>query len=144
MFAPSPTKSPFKFLDAYTAQDKDRFFGRELEQQRLIELLFRSRLMMVYGQSGTGKSSLVQCGLTKVMSPADYFPVLIRRRTNLITSLQTAVGSLIDKPDDTDVLDLVAQLSRYVMRPVYLIFDQFEELFISGDQAEQTVFFRPA
>ena len=141
MLAPSPTKSPFKFLDAYTAQDKDRFFGRELEQQRLIELLFRSRLMLVYGQSGTGKSSLIQCGLTKVMSPSDYFPVLIRRRANLLTSIQTAVGSLLDRPDDTDVLDLVTRLSRYVMRPVYLIFDQFEELFISGDLTEQTAFF---
>ena len=141
MTAPPPAKSPFKFLDAYTAQDKDRFFGRDLEQQRLIELLFRSRLMLVYGQSGTGKSSLVQCGLTKVMSPSDYFPVLIRRRTNLLTSIQTAVGGFINRPDDTDVPDLVTQLSRYVMRPVYLIFDQFEELFISGDLAEQTAFF---
>ncbi len=141
MLAATPTKSPFKFLDAYTAQDKDRFFGRDLEQKRLIELLFRSRLMLVYGQSGTGKSSLVQCGLTKVMSPADYFPVLIRRRTNLIASLQTTVGSLLDRPDETDVLNLVTQLARDVMRPVYLIFDQFEELFISGDLAEQTAFF---
>ncbi|MBC7569089.1 MAG: ATP-binding protein [Spirosoma sp.] len=141
MLAPSPTKSPFKFLDAYTAQDKDRFFGREPEQQRLIELLFRSRLMLVYGQSGTGKSSLVQCGLTKVMSPSDYFPVLIRRRANLLVSLQNAVGSLLERPDETDVLALVTQLSRYVMRPVYLIFDQFEEIFISGDLSEQTAFF---
>lgn len=141
MLVPSPTKSPFKFLDAYTAQDRDLFFGRELEQQRLIELLFRSRLMLVYGQSGTGKSSLVQCGLTKVMSSSDYFPIVIRRRTNLLTAIQTAVGGLLERPDETDVLDLVTQLSRYVMRPVYLIFDQFEELFISGDLSEQTAFF---
>lgn len=141
MIAPPPTKSPFKFLEAYTAQDKDHFFGRELEQQRLIELLFRSRLMLVYGQSGTGKSSLVQCGLTRVMSSSDYFPVLIRRRTNLLSSLQAALGGLLERPDDTNVMDLVTQLSRYVMRPVYLIFDQFEELFISGEQAEQVAFF---
>ena len=141
MPAPSLVKSPFKFLDAYTAQDKDRFFGRELEQQRLIELLFRSRLMLVYGQSGTGKSSLVQCGLTKVMSQSDYFPVFIRRRANLLTAIQAAVGGLLNRPDDANVLDLVTQLSRYVMRPVYLIFDQFEELFISGNLAEQTTFF---
>lgn len=142
MLAPSLTKSPFKFLDAYTAQDKDRFFGRELEQQRLIELLFRSRLLLVYGKSGTGKSSLVQCGLTKVMSSSDYFPVLIRRRTNLLNSLQVALGSLLESPDNTDVSAMLTQLSRYVMRPVYLIFDQFEELFISGDKVEQGNFFQ--
>ena len=134
-------KSPFKFLDAYTAQDKDRFFGREVEQQRLVELIFRSRLMLIYGQSGTGKSSLIQCGLAKVMSSADYFPVMIRRRTNLLTAIQTTLNNLLDKTGDTDIVGMATQLARYSMRPVYLIFDQFEELFISGDRAEQTQFF---
>lgn len=137
----SLAKSPFKFLDAYTAQDKDRFFGREAEQQRLVELIFRSRLMVVYGQSGTGKSSLVQCGLANVMSSADYFPVMVRRRTNLLTALQNTLNGLLDKTDDPDIVGMATQLARYSMRPVYLIFDQFEELFISGDQAEQTQFF---
>ena len=141
MIAPPPLKSPFKFLEAYTAQDKNRFFGREAEEQRLVELIFRSQLMLVYGQSGTGKSSLVQCGLAKMMAPADYFPVIIRRRANLPASIRATLGSLLDKPADSDVVSLVTQLSRYALRPVYLMFDQFEELFISGDRAEQTEFF---
>jgi hypothetical protein len=141
MIAPSPAKSPFKFLEAYNAGDKDRFFGREAEQQRLIELIFRSRLQLVYGQSGTGKTSLVQCGLAKVLASSDYFPILIRRRANFLTSLETTLGGLLGDPEQTDVVAMVTQLARFALRPVYLIFDQFEELFISGDRSEQQQFF---
>ncbi|MCY7350224.1 MAG: ATP-binding protein, partial [Cytophagaceae bacterium] len=136
-------KSPFKFLDAYTSRDRDRFFGRQAEQKRLVELLFSSRLILVYGASGTGKSSLVQCGLAQVLSEADYFPVIVRRRGDLPTSLRSTLQSFFeddDQPDSSDAADLVGQLSGYILRPVYLIFDQFEELFISGSADEQRAF----
>ena len=140
--SPAP-KSPFKFLDAYTAQDKALFFGRETEQKRLVELIFRSRLILVYGQSGTGKSSLVQCGLAQVLSESDYFPIVVRRRGDLPTALRNTLQSFFDADDlpSTDAVELVAQLSGYVLRPVYLVFDQFEELFISGNPDEQRQFF---
>ena len=56
-------KSPFKFLDAYTLKDKEVFFGREEEVANLYQMVNKNRLILVYGQSGTGKTSLVQCGL---------------------------------------------------------------------------------
>ncbi|MCY7350222.1 MAG: hypothetical protein LH606_06090 [Cytophagaceae bacterium] len=137
-------KSPFKFLDAYTAQDKAMFFGRETEQKRLVELISRSRLILVYGASGTGKSSLVQCGLAQALSDTDYFPVIVRRRGGLPTTLLSTLRSIFDEddlPDTSDVVELVTHLSQYSMRPVYLIFDQFEELFISGNRDEQQLVF---
>ncbi len=133
--------SPFKFLDAYTAQDRGRFFGRETEQKHLVELIFRSRLILVYGQSGTGKTSLVQCGMAQALSDADYFPVLIRRRGDLPTTLQSTLLAALDEASATDPLALVTELTQRSMRPVYLIFDQFEEIFISGTPDEQHRFF---
>lgn len=141
MIADRPVQSPFKFLDAYTAADTKRFFGRETEQKRLLELLFTSRLILVYGASGTGKSSLVQCGLAKAMSDTDYFPLIIRRRGHFSNALQTALNDLLPSAEDMPVDERVRRLTRYSLRPVYLIFDQFEELFISGNRAEQEQFF---
>ncbi|GAA4409024.1 PQQ-binding-like beta-propeller repeat protein [Nibrella viscosa] len=141
MITQPTAESPFKFLDAYTAQDTDRFFGRDAEQQRLVELLFRSRLVLVYGQSGTGKTSLVQCGLAKAVSATDYYPVLVRRRSHVLTSLHTTLTGILDEHDTSDVVELVDRLGLYSMRPVYLIFDQLEELFVSGDTDEQQQFF---
>lgn len=138
---PAAAPSPFKFLDAYTASDKARFFGRETEQQRLVELIFRSKLILVYGQSGTGKSSLVQCGLAKALSEADYFPVVVRRRGDLPASLLATLRSVAgDAEAPAEPVALVEYLSRLALRPVYLVFDQFEELFISGTPDEQSRF----
>ena len=49
--------SPFKFLDAYTAKDKDLFFGRDKEVKELYNKVLMTSLVLVYGKSGTGKSS---------------------------------------------------------------------------------------
>ena len=56
-------KNPIKFLDAYTKEDRDIFFGRDKDTDRLYDTVKRSRVVLLYGLSGTGKTSLVHCGL---------------------------------------------------------------------------------
>lgn len=140
MLAQSPVSSPFKFLDAYTAADQNRFFGRNTEQKRLVELLFRSRLVLVYGPSGTGKTSLVQCGLAKAIPASDYFAVFVRRRSDLRQTVTTTLTGFLEETALTDPVELVAECIRYALRPIYLVFDQLEELFISGSPDEQNWF----
>jgi Cdc6-like AAA superfamily ATPase len=50
-------KSPFKFLDSYTREDRAIFFGRDKEISELYRRVFESKIPLVYGVSGTGKSS---------------------------------------------------------------------------------------
>lgn len=75
-------KSPFKFLDSYTKEDREIYFGREREIDELYHRLFESRIMLVYGESGTGKSSLINCGLINKLRDTDHLPVYIRRSDN--------------------------------------------------------------
>ena len=82
-----PATSPFKFLDAYEKEDKDIFFGRDDEVEQLYNLVFQSNLTLVYGQSGTGKTSLIQCGLANRFAQSDWFNVYIRRNDNISNSL---------------------------------------------------------
>jgi hypothetical protein len=143
---------PFKFLDAYTQADKDIFFGREAEIQALYEMAFQADLILVYGFSGTGKSSLIQCGLANKFQSHDWLPVFIRRGTNLNLSLEKAIieaGGGNAEAEDLDWFESgqispLAQKFRAVylqhFRPIYLIFDQFEELYILGAKDEQTQF----
>ena len=56
-------KYPFKFLDSYNQKDKDIFFGRDEEIEALYEMVFQTPILLIYGASGTGKTSLIQCGL---------------------------------------------------------------------------------
>lgn len=143
---------PFKFLDAYTPEDKEIFFGRDMEIQQLYEMLFQTNLVLVYGVSGTGKTSLIQCGLANKFETYDWLPITIRRKSNLNDSLAEALEALSaeEEADELDALFEEDNLSGFAKqlkdiyaeysRPIYLIFDQFEELYVLGKQAEQEAF----
>lgn len=137
-------KSPFKFLDPYTLEDKNSFFGREREEKTLFRLIKKTKLAIVYGLSGTGKTSLIQCGLARQFEGPDWLPVFIRRQNNINTSLDTAINKLLMAEDNpSDGLSLrINKIYRTYYRPVYLIFDQFEELFIFGKEEERVIFIK--
>jgi hypothetical protein len=137
-------KSPFKFLDAYELEDKDYFFGRKEEVDALYNMIFKSPLLLVYGLSGTGKTSLIQCGLASRFSGPNWLPFKIRRGKNINDSIGLTLTKAFPKGEtpEGNLLGNVSFLYDYYLRPVYLIFDQFEELFILGDEEEQQQFAR--
>ena len=65
------SNSPFKFLDSYTKEDNDIFFGREKEVEDIYTKIFQSKILLVHGASGTGKSSLISCGLANKFQDTD-------------------------------------------------------------------------
>lgn len=165
-----PLNSPFKFLDAYGKEDKDIFFGRDDEVEQLYEMVFQSNLTLVYGQSGTGKTSLVQCGLANRFAQSDWFNVYIRRNEDINQSMLATLQSYQVKKAESsslkerlmrrrqaterktassqeeevkdELIRTLRNLYNYFLKPVYLIFDQFEELFILGNRPEQEKFYR--
>lgn len=99
-----PLNSPFKFLDAYGKEDKDIFFGRDDEVEQLYELVFQSNLTLVYGQSGTGKTSLVQCGLANRFAQSDWFNVYIRRNEDINQSMLAILQNYqVKKPESSSL-----------------------------------------
>ncbi len=137
-------KSPFKFLDPFTLDDKDNFFGREREEKALFRLVQKTKLVIVYGLSGTGKTSLIQCGLARQFEGPDWLPVFIRRQNDIQASLDAAIDKLLTDADGKSgsLSTRINKLYRMYYRPVYLVFDQFEELFIFGKEAERFDFIR--
>lgn len=53
----------FPGLRPYTAEDRALFFGRENEAENLYYSVSTNRVTLLYGQSGSGKSSLINCSL---------------------------------------------------------------------------------
>ena len=136
-------KSPFKFLDPYEFEDRDAFFGRDAETKELYNLVTKNRLTFVYGPSGTGKTSLVQCGLANRFGGVDWLPIFVRRGENINEVLRREIAKALGEGAafDGDFPAAVGALFNRYLRPVYLIFDQFEELFILGNTAEQQAFY---
>lgn len=156
---------PFKFLDAYTRDDVAFYFGREEEVAKLYEMVFQTDLLLIYGASGTGKTSLIQCGLANKFDTHDWLSLFIRRGNNINDSLGkilTEAGNQYSEPEshlawldqvwaleqekpETPSSPLAKQFKDVYLRhfrPIYLIFDQFEELYIiNPDKEEQNKFF---
>ena len=135
--------SPFKFLDSYTPQDIGSFFGRDRETGELFRQCFVSPILVVYGGSGTGKTSLVQCGLASRFQESDWLPVPVRRSGDMLSSLREEIKTHSLTPSSSDDIgELVANLYLDHFKPIYFLFDQFEELFIFGGREENEAFFQ--
>ncbi len=171
-------KYPFKFLDAYDKEDRKIFFGRDDEIAELYRLVFQTNLLLVYGASGTGKTSLIRCGLANRFKPSQWLDLLIRRGSDINASLLDAIRkrqpraqsvSLIGQEQENDwfsslmeadqesgitesessqiksqnpVAQALQDLYLATFTPIYLIFDQFEELYTLGNPEEQRQFTR--
>ncbi|MBK6622439.1 MAG: SUMF1/EgtB/PvdO family nonheme iron enzyme [Saprospirales bacterium] len=168
---------PFKFLDAYGKEDQRIFFGRDQEVDELYRLVFQTNLLLIYGPSGTGKTSLIRCGLANRFKPAQWLDLFVRRGSDINQSLLDAIvqrtpekvvsaGSAAEGLDwfesmleaekgdeapagapeafesDDPIAQALHRLYLSTFTPIYLIFDQFEELYTLGNAEEQAQFAR--
>ncbi|TAF66901.1 MAG: ATP-binding protein [Cytophagales bacterium] len=138
---------PFKFLDAYALKDKDIFFGREEETEQLYNLVHQSKMVWLYGASGTGKTSLIDCGLANQFKSYDWKAFFIRRGDNFNHSLdktlcEASEGEYLFNKDKAldQLLKKLETVHILYLSPIYLIFDQLEELYILGSETEQKEF----
>jgi|GEM_PF-6206241 len=133
--------SPFKFLDPFGPEDRDVFFGRDQEIEALYELALKGRLLLVYGLSGTGKTSLVQCGLRNRFDYTEWLPIFVRRGDHINRSLKITLAETAGNlAGEENLINNVNRIYKKHLRPVYITVDQLEELFILGDEAERDAF----
>jgi WD40 repeat protein len=113
--------SPFKGLAAFDDSELDAlfFFGRERERQVLVANLLASRLTVLYGESGVGKSSLLAAAVVRDLRLAAPGAKVLLLDTWSEPIDQEVLGEIHDSPE------------------AYLILDQFEEYFLyQGDASE--------
>ena len=70
--------NPWPGLAAFTEDQRGFFFGREKETDELVRLVRRQTLTVLFGQSGLGKSSLLQAGLFPLLRASDHLPLYLR------------------------------------------------------------------
>jgi hypothetical protein len=130
------TDSPYKFLDYYefNKENPEPFFGRQSETQILLSDILVSRLVVLFAQTGTGKTSLINAGVRPLLEKRDYKHVLIRVRNDPAESARAELRDYL-KVDRLEGDTLPKQLEwsqQQVSRPLVLFFDQFEEFFLQA------------
>lgn len=131
--APIPG-SPYKRLDYYGENDRPLFFGRDQEIERLAALIHAHRLVLLYGASGTGKTSLLRAGVIPRLKNSDpgYTLIPVRALEDVRVSIRSAIARQMDGETSTPDESLVKTLAKATkeLGPIVLVIDQFEEFFV--------------
>ena len=151
------TANPFPGLRSFSLEECHLFFGREGHADEILDKLALNRSVTVLGYSGSGKSSLMYCGLIPLLyggfmaqssplwkviitkpgtSPIDNLTESI---LNLLTSegrlevadrqLHKAVISSVLRSGPNGLLEITRYIQTQLNENVFFLVDQFEELF---------------
>ena len=121
------TASPYKGLEPYGSEDRNRFFGREDDLKILIAKLFSARVTLFFGVTGAGKSSLLGAGIIPELTDQHldvtyHFKWNPREdpRLSLKTSIKDTLFALgrissLDPPDWRELTVMQKYLSRILI-----------------------------
>jgi hypothetical protein len=149
---------PFVGPRPFEKEDSDRFFGRTRETEELLSLIIAHRAVLVYAQSGAGKTSLLRAGVIKHLEEQQYVILPPARVQGLLPNgvLPESVQNIFvfyvlqywaaKLPTGQSIKDHVkTTLSEFLTllapapeageecrRPLVVIFDQFEEFFTTN------------
>jgi WD40 repeat protein/serine/threonine protein kinase len=153
--------NPYKGLRAFQESDSDDFFGREsLTGQLLAQLAAPGdggRFLAVVGPSGSGKSSVVKAGLLPALRKGalpgsdKWFISETHPGSHPLKELQLALLSITADPD-VNLGEMLKQgnngllnAARFALpskdSELLLVIDQFEELFIIGEDEDERELF---
>ena len=131
MSSPGPS-SPYKGLNAFEDSELDAllFFGREREREIVVANLIASRLTVLYGPSGVGKSSLLRAAVARSLRqlPEQPLVVVFSRWSENPAEALAAVVAEETGTSNGDALDVLEHAQSD--RDVYLVLDQAEEYFL--------------
>ncbi|MDB4813140.1 ATP-binding protein, partial [Akkermansiaceae bacterium] len=152
--------NPFPGLRPFQSDEEHLFFGRENQTLELLQILRDNRFVGVIGTSGSGKSSLVRCGLLSELyggsfldAGTDWEVAVMNPGGGPFSQLSKALVSadIYDSEEDDIHLKLNATLRRSRLglieairqsdlpegTNVLLVVDQFEEIFRYSEAGEE-------
>lgn len=143
--------NPYKELQSYTESDKDYFFGRKAEIEELFTRINKYNIVGLFGESGTGKTSIVNAGLIPNFKKEGFITISVRCldepikrvREELLKKLKEKkiAAQLIEELAATDTFaHLIIQLKSTVEKEninIIIVIDQFEEIFTRAREEER-------
>lgn len=151
---PGTLGNPFPGLRPFSIEESHLFFGREGQSEEVLQHLSENRFVAVIGASGSGKSSLMYCGLVPILhggfiaeAGSDWKIITTRPGNQPIDNLAISLTDAFIKDEAADyeknrsviqailrrsslgLSDAISQLEQNRQSNILLMVDQFEELF---------------
>ncbi|HWF52002.1 MAG TPA: AAA family ATPase [Solirubrobacteraceae bacterium] len=141
-----PPADPYRSLEPFRFADASILAARDREIERLDRLITMYRGVLLYGETGVGKTSVVNAGVLPRLIEDGYWPHRVRVQPTPTPGLALEPIASSDGGDDAFLPsafadatesgqlvvaaeDFVAAVSGAAQKgPIVLVFDQFEEL----------------
>lgn len=124
-FAVASTRlhNPFIRLEAYDEANRERFFGRRAEVKQTISAVDHARAWMLVGESGVGKTSLIQAGVIPALK--DMYPVAqVLPNPGFRNSLPGRIAEQWQVAKKKAIFEVLGSVSRGIV-----VLDQVERFF---------------
>lgn len=147
--------NPFPGLRPFHTNEAHLFFGREGQSEEVLSSLAKNKFAVILGASGTGKSSLIYCGLLPILyggflhnGRSKWKVIITHPGSGPINNLAQSIAETFGNSDDSEKIQtdslinrallkrsssgITNLISQYEVKPdenVLLLIDQFEELF---------------
>ena len=126
---------PYKFLDYFEAADQAIFFGRDEEAGILQNQIMAHKLTILFGQSGVGKTSLINAGIIPRLEEEGYTSLYLRVLREPAASIASSLSQDATSPISnlqSPTPDLCSFLEETLPSELRLVIflDQFEEFFV--------------
>ncbi len=139
---------PYKGLVPYSEEDERYFFGREHEREIISANLLASRLTLLYGPSGVGKTSVLRAGVASHLrtvaaqartgdEPPEYAVVVFSSWRDdpvqgLTQRVRDTVTALMEEneqpvPASNVLAKSLGEWTQHIDGDLLIILDQFEE-----------------
>lgn len=151
MTTESQERNPYVGPRPFEQEDRDLFFGRDQEASEVLSLTIAHRVLLLYAQSGAGKTSLLNAGLISLLEEEGFEVLPLARVSGPIPDTIDpkeipnlyVFNTLMSWAEDEADPKRLAQMSLAsflrerghltdemgLPSPRVVIFDQFEELF---------------
>ncbi|HHH19038.1 MAG TPA: hypothetical protein ENK86_00785, partial [Campylobacterales bacterium] len=148
------TESPFVGLSAFSIEQAHLFFGRDREIEEILQQLAENNIVMVVGDSGSGKSSVIKAGVLphylngalETESDSSFYCIDMRPANDPFLELSTNISEIaqefhldfnsinqikkaIKSKQYEDIVNALEYIYQEKEVHLLLYIDQFEELF---------------
>jgi serine/threonine protein kinase len=128
-----PQGAAFRGLLPFQEADRDRFYGRDIDISAVLEKVMHRefRFGVLYGDSGCGKTSLIQAGILPRLREEGYVAVYCRSYKDPVAALveNSRRQNLMEVRPGESPSDYLRHLSQTLTAEIVIVFDQFEEFF---------------